>query len=314
MSHRQWSVVAFITMIATTVIAALLIYHGRPGGDLNGWPNWAVPQGVSRNGKDIYALYVLISIPAAVVFILVEGLLLVIIWKWRRSKLPADYRPPQWSGHTFLELAWTVVPFLIVTLVGAASFHVMQQDEVVAAKTPTTLQIHIVAHQFGWKYEYPNGVVVTQELGDPSKPMVIPVNRMVRIRLDATDVIHSFWVPDITGKTDAVPGYSNYTWMEVHQPGEWRGQCTELCGAEHGQMLILIRAVPQTDFQAWLSGQKASQSQPSPHASPAASPSPGAGPSPVASPSPGASPSPTAGPSPKGSPSPGASPSPSPSS
>lgn len=292
-------------MIATTVIAALLIYHGKPGGDLNGWPNWAVPQGVSRNGQDIYALYLLISIPAAVVFIGVEGLLLVIIYKWRRSKLPADYRPPQWSGHTLLELSWTVVPFLIVTLVGAASFHVMQQDEVVASPASSTVEIHIVAHQFGWKYEYSNGAVVSQDLGAAADPMVIPVGRMVRIKLDSTDVIHSFWVPDVTGKTDAVPGYSNYTWMEVHQPGEWRGQCTELCGTDHAQMLILVRAVPQADFDAWLAGQKAaSQAKSSPKASPSAS----------ASPSPSPSASPSASPSPKSSPSPGASPSPSPSS
>ncbi|MBO0709584.1 MAG: cytochrome c oxidase subunit II, partial [Candidatus Dormibacteraeota bacterium] len=222
MSHRQWSVVALLTMVATTLVAILLIYHGQPGGNLYGWPNPSVPRGVSPNGRRIYDLYQLISIPAAVVFVLVEGLLLVIIWKWRRTKLPADYRPPQWSGHTFLELGWTVVPFLIVTLVGVASFHVMQQDEVEPTAATGTVEIHIVAHQFGWKYEYSNGVVVSQELGDPSKPMVIPVGRMVRIRLDSTDVIHSFWVPDITGKTDAVPGYSNYTWMKISHPGEWR--------------------------------------------------------------------------------------------
>jgi cytochrome c oxidase subunit 2 len=307
-SHRQWSVVALITMIATTVIAALLIYHGQAGGDLWGWPNPSVPRGVSRNGQDIYALYLLISIPAAVVFVGVEGLLLVIIWKWRRSKLPSDYRPPQWSGHTFLELGWTVVPFLIVTLVGAASFHVMQQDEVVPAASEGTVEIHIVAHQFGWKYEYSNGVVIDQELGNTADPMVIPVGRFVRIQLDSTDVIHSFWVPDITGKTDAVPGYSNYTWMRVNEPGEWRGQCTELCGVDHAQMLILVKAIPDNDFQAWLSEQKLAQSQPSPTAAPSPSPSPSP---PIASPSPGASPSPTASPSPGASPSPHASPSPS---
>ncbi len=304
-------------MTATTVIAALLIYHGQPGGDLWGWPDPSVPRGVSRNGRDIWWLYLLISIPAAVVFIGVEGLLLVIIWKWRRSKLPSDYRPPQWSGHTFLELGWTVIPFLIVTLVGAASFHVMQQDEVVPAASEGTVEIHIVAHQFGWKYEYSNGVVIDQELGNSADPMVIPVGRFVRLKLDATDVIHSFWVPAITGKTDAVPGYSNYTWMKVNEPGEWRGQCTELCGVDHAQMLIIVKAVPEAEFQSWLSHQKYVQTHPSPKASPspspsppAASPSPGASPSPTASPSPGASPSPTASPSPGASPSPTASPSP----
>lgn len=255
-------------MILTTVIAALLVYHGRPGGDLNGWPNPFVPGGASPNGQAIYALYILITIPAAVVFIVVEGLLLYIIFKWRRSKLPADYRPPQWSGHTVLELSWTVVPFLIVTLVGAASFHVMQQDEVVPTASAGTVEIHIVAHQFGWNYEYSNGVTITQDLGAPADPMVIPVGRMVRIQLNSIDVIHSFWVPGLTGKTDAVPGYSNYTWVKVMHPGHWRGQCAELCGTGHAQMLIDVRAVTETNFQAWLYNQKLSQSKSSPTPSP----------------------------------------------
>lgn len=294
-------------MIATTVIAAVLVYHGHPGGDLNGWPNWAVPEGASPNGRNIYTLYLLISIPAAVVFVAVEGLLLYIIWKWRRSKLPADYRPPQWSGHTMLELSWTIVPFLIVTLVGAASFHVMQTDEVTPTASEGTIQIHIVAHQFGWKYEYPNGVTVTQELGDPANPMVVPIDRMIRLRLDSTDVIHSFWVPAITGKTDAVPGYSNYTWFKLSKTGLFRGQCTELCGVDHGMMLIDVRAVQPVQYNAFLYNQKLIQSQPSP------SPAAGSSPSPSPAPSPGAGATPSPSPSPGASPSPGGSPSPSPS-
>ncbi|MGH7921419.1 MAG: hypothetical protein ACREQM_15960, partial [Candidatus Dormibacteraceae bacterium] len=110
MSHRQWGVVAFVLMVVSTVIVALLVYHGQPGGDVYGWPDPSVPTGASRNGQDIHFLYLLITIPAIVVFVVVEGLLAIIIFKWRRSKLPAVFRPPQWSGHTFLELAWTDIP------------------------------------------------------------------------------------------------------------------------------------------------------------------------------------------------------------
>ncbi|MBO0689456.1 MAG: cytochrome c oxidase subunit II, partial [Candidatus Dormibacteraeota bacterium] len=121
-----------------------------------------------------------------------------------------------------------------------------------------------------------------------SNPLVLPQGQMVRLRLDSQDVIHSFWVPEITGKTDAVPGYSNYTWMKIDQTGEWRGECAELCGAGHATMQIRVKSVPDSEFQSWLAQKKKATSasaspSPSPTASPAASPA--ASPSPSPSPS-----------------------------
>jgi cytochrome c oxidase subunit 2 len=130
--------------------------------------------------------------------------------------------------------------------------------------------------------------------------MVIPVDMLVRLQLDSKDVIHSFWVPELTGKTDLVPGYTNFTWLRVHQTGEWRGQCTELCGTGHYSMQVRVKAVSQSDFDAWVA-QQARSAQPTPSASPSspsgASPSPGASPSasPGALSTPGSSPSPLPG-------------------
>jgi cytochrome c oxidase subunit II len=122
--------------------------------------------------------------------------------------------------------------------------------------------------------------------------------------MQATDVIHSYWVPDLTGKTDTVPGYDNYMWYKVSEPGKWRGECAELCGTGHYTMQILVQAMTPDDYQAWVSDQVAkAKATPAPSASPSAA----AG---VASPSPGASPGASASPSPGGSPSPSVSPSP----
>ena len=245
-----------------------------------------VPSGATPLARHIYNLYLLISPFAIFIFLLVEILLLIIIFKWRRSRLPADYKPPQWHGNTKLEVTWTVIPFLILCVVGYFSFRELQQDFVRPADSVTNVDVHIMAHQYGWTYTYPNGVTVDSEgLQAGSAPLVVPVGKLVRLKIDSKDVIHSWWVPDLGGKTDAVPGYSNYTWIKADHTGEWRGECAELCGVGHATMQIRVKAVSYSDYQAWLARQKASsQSSPSPSASP--SPSPSASPSPSPSPSP----------------------------
>jgi cytochrome c oxidase subunit 2 len=278
-----------VAVLAATPVALLAAAVATPVGAASG-VNPIVPEGVSPNGQNIHWLYLnLISPFAIIVFLVVEGLLLTIILRWRRSRLPADYQPPQWHGHTVLEITWTVIPFLILCVVGFFSFRVLQDDFVRPTDAVTNLDVHVTAHQFGWRYEYPGGVVVDSEAQEAaSNPLVLPEGQMVRLRLDATDVIHSFWVPDITGKTDAVPGYSNYMWMKVDRTGEWRGECAELCGAGHATMQIRVKAVSNSEFQSWLAQKKkaAARSSASPSASPTASASPAPSPSVSASPSP----------------------------
>jgi cytochrome c oxidase subunit 2 len=250
-----------------------------------------LPGSVSPNGQRLFQLYNIISIPALIVFVLVEALLLTIVVRDRRRRLGPNYRPPQWHGNTRLEIAWTVAPFLLMVAIGGLSFTVLQQDFQRPFGTPSDMEIDISAHQFGWSYAYPQGFTITSEGNTQVQPLVVPTGRLIRLKLDSVDVIHSWWVPDIAGKTDAVPGYDNFTWFNIQQVGQYRGECAELCGAGHYSMQIMVKAVTPDDFDTWVAEQQAKQAQQSAKPSPSAAASPSPSASAPASPSP--SPSPT---------------------
>jgi cytochrome c oxidase subunit 2 len=230
------------------------------------------PTPVSPNGQGIYNTYIGISIPAIIIFIGVEVALLWVILKYRRSKQPAGYVPPQIHGHTGLEVAWTLVPLLVVLAIAGYSFAELQRD--FQPITGEDMLVVVRGHQFGWDYDYGNGVVVHQEgtLAGDVTPFVVPVNTLVKLQFQGTDVIHSWWVPAISGKTDAVPGYDNFSWLKIDRVGSWRGECAELCGVGHSTMQIIVQAMSKSDYDRWvqkqLSAQKASPA-PSPSASPA---------------------------------------------
>ncbi len=248
------------------------------------------PTPVSPNGQGIYDLYLLISIPAIIVFIGVEAALLWVVLRYRRSKQPAGYVPPQIHGHNGLEVAWTIVPLAIVLAISLVSFQELQKD--FQPINNQQMLVVVSGHQFGWIYTYENGVKVDQEgtLAGDVTPFVVPVNTLIKLQFQGTDVIHSWWVPAISGKTDAVPGYDNFSWLKISQPGTWRGECAELCGAGHSTMQIIVQAMDQADYDQWMQTQLAASNaspSPSPSPSPSASPSP----SPSASPKPSATPS-----------------------
>jgi cytochrome c oxidase subunit 2 len=258
-------------------------------------PAWAesglsplLPNAVSENGQRLYNLYLYQITPFAIlVFLLVEGLILTVIIRFRRSKQPPGYTPPQWHSNLRLEIAWTLGPVLVLIFIGIFSFVELQRDFVKPADSVTDLDITVSAHQYGWVYSYPEGFQVKSDGLNPVA-MVIPTNKLVRLRIQSTDVIHSFWVPELTGKTDAVPGYDNFSWVKVGQTGEWRGECAELCGAGHYTMQIRVKAVSEADYEAWRNlqmeaAQAAAHPSPSPQAV-AASPSPAASAAPTPAP------------------------------
>jgi cytochrome c oxidase subunit 2 len=271
-------------LLASTLALLLLVAASAPAWAATGL-NPIVPRGASVNGRDIYDLYVLISPFAILVFVLVEVLLITIIIRYRRSRLPAGYRPPQWHGNLRLEITWTIIPFLILCVIGGSSFYTLQRDFVEPAAANDNMTISVSGHQFGWVFKYQQGFSVRSD-GINATPMVIPTNKVVRLELNSVDVIHGFWVPDLTGKTDLVPGYTNYTWLKVAQTGEWRGQCTELCGSGHYSMQLRVKAVSQSDFETWAAQQQAASQQATQQASPARTAPPGGGSSPASSPSP----------------------------
>ena len=164
--------------------------------------------------------------------------------------------------------------------IAALSFVELQRDFASASSQNSDnsqMNVTVTGYQFGWEYDYGQGVKSTNTL-------YVPVGKLVRLRVRSRDVIHSWWIPSITGKTDAVPGYDNFTWMNINQVGKWHGECAELCGAGHYQMFIDVESMSQSDFDGWLQKQQ-QKAKPSPSASsspPSASPSG----SPSSSPSP----------------------------
>jgi cytochrome c oxidase subunit 2 len=251
------------------------------------------PTPVSPNGQDIYNTYIIISIPAIIVFIGVEVALLWVVLRYRRAKQPSGYVPPQIHGHQGLEIVWTIAPLLIVLAIAGYSFVELQKN--FQPITNQDMEVTIRGHQFGWDYVYPDGFTVHQEgtLAGDVTPFVVPTHKLVRLVFEGTDVIHSWWVPAISGKTDAVPGYSNYSWLKIDQAGTWKGECAELCGVGHSQMQIIVQAMDQAEYDQWVKKQVATaQASPSPAASPSPSPSPPASPSASPSAKPSTSPSP----------------------
>ena len=247
------------------------------------------PQPVSPNGQNIYNLYELISIPAILIFVGTEAALLWVVLKYRKSVQPAGYKPPQIHGNNKVEVVWTILPLIVVMGIASLSFAELQNDFQPVSNQDMT--IIVSGHQFGWSYDYGQGVVVNQEgsLNTPVTPFVVPTGKLIKLQFRGTDVIHSWWVPAISGKTDAVPGYDNFSWLKIDQAGEYRGECAELCGTGHATMQIIVQAMSPSDYDAWFAQQLAAANA---TPTPAESPSPSASPSPIAvSPSPSPSPS-----------------------
>ena len=271
------------TLIALSLVAAAFLLSSCEG---LGGLSPIFPQPVSPNGQDIYDTYLGISIPAIIIFVGVEIALLWVVLRYRRSRQPAGYVPPQIHGHTGLEIVWTVIPSLVVLAIAGYSFLTLYKDFQPIDNQQMTVTVS--GHQFGWNYAYEGTeVVVNQEgtLAGDVTPFVVPTNTLVKLRFEGTDVIHSWWVPAISGKTDAVPGYDNFSWLKISQPGMWRGECAELCGAGHSNMQIIVQAMDQAAYDQWMAKQVAAL-HPTPSPKPSPSPSPKLSPSPSPSASP----------------------------
>ncbi len=186
-----------------------------------------------------------------VVFVLVEGVLLYAIIKFRRRPGQNEL-PPQTHGHTALEITWTVIPTILILALGIWSTITLFELDRPPANVPA-LEVTAVGHQWWWEFEYPdadgNGKYITT-----ANEMRIPVGQPIFINLRSDDIIHSFWVPKLAGKVDVVPTRENYMWFQADEPGTYYGQCAEFCGTAHAQMKFLVHAVPREDYLAWAQG------------------------------------------------------------
>ncbi len=228
--------------------------------------------GVTKIGADIFELHMLIMWICAAIGVGVFGVMFYSIYAHRKSK---GHEAAQFHESTKIEIAWTTVPFLILVAMAVPAtstlLEVYDNDE-------AELDILITGYQWKWKYEYLEDsgepVVFYSNLATPQEeiynsdakndnyllevdePLVIPTNTKVRFLVTANDVIHSWWVPEIAVKRDAIPGFINEAWTRVPEEGIYRGQCTELCGSYHGFMPVVVHAVSPEEFRAWMVAKK----------------------------------------------------------
>ena len=200
---------------------------------------------VAQKQKDIflYAMW-----PALIIMIGVLAATVVIIMRFRRRS--EDEIPKQTHGNTKLEIAWTIAPALLLLGLGVPMIQTLW--DISGDPSEDAFHVNVTGVQWLWLHEYPD---VTGPNGEPvsgGNQITIPAGREVAINLTSLDVIHSFWVPKLAGKLDAIPGRTNTMWLIADEPGSFSGQCAEFCGLQHADMDMTMIALGEEDFEAWL--------------------------------------------------------------
>jgi cytochrome c oxidase subunit 2 len=200
----------------------------------------------SPNTERIDDLYWFVTFWAAVVLLSVAIPLTYFVWRYRNRGRPRTVEGPQIHGSTRLEIAWTVVPVLILVIVSAFAFYKLPSITLEAAAGEQPLEIRVEGRRFYWQYRYPNGVIAIDTLRAPA-------DRLVQLKITApeNDVVHSYWVPDLFPKFDAIPGKTNETEFRG-RPGTFHGQCAEFCGIQHAEMFATVEILPADEFDTWL--------------------------------------------------------------
>ena len=202
----------------------------------------------SPNAARISSAYYLILGFTAAIFVLVESLLVVFIWKYRSRGRARTVEGVQVHGNTRLELIWTAIPVLILAVIAGFVFYELPGiSNVPAAKAGDRIDITVEGHQFYWQYDYPNGARSIGELH-------VPTGKIVYLTIKSADVDHSFWVPQLMGKTDAIPGQTNHSWFKANRDGTYQGQCAEFCGLYHEAMRNRVIATSEADYEKYVNG------------------------------------------------------------
>ena len=210
----------------------------------------------SPNAHAIKQSFLFISAFVFAIFLLVEILLVAFVIRYRRRKRPRDADGAQIHGANRLELAWTVGPVLILFAIATFVFVKLPtiQDVPASAAGSPNLVVDVIGTQFTWQFRYPNGVVTIDR-------MRAPEGRTVELHITAPDwdVIHSWWIPALGGKMDAIPGKLNRSWFKAQRVGVFQGQCAELCGLYHAKMLASVEVMPAAEFDSWYEERRAQQ-------------------------------------------------------
>lgn len=260
-----------VTAAILVVLWGILVAPGLTGNEIN------MPKGVTTFSNEVHTLHMTILGICVVIGVLVFGAMFTSIVLHRKSR---GHKPATFSHSTTAEILWTVVPILILVVMAIPATRVLVLMETTGG---ADMNIKITGIQWKWRYEYIEDGVdfissldpdsnAARQLGsgidpesvpnyllDVDKPLVVPTDTKIRFLLTAADVIHSWWIPEFGWKRDAIPGFVNEAWTEIHEPGIYRGQCTELCGKDHGFMPIVVQAVTPQEYRAWVREQQTAQ-------------------------------------------------------
>jgi cytochrome c oxidase subunit II len=202
----------------------------------------------SPNAEHINTVYYVIFAFTAVIFVIVEAALILFVVKYRSRGRGRDVEGAQVHGNTRLELIWTVLPAVILFIIGVVVFVELPKiADVPAASAGSRLDITVEGHQYYWQFDYPNGA---RSIGD----LHVPANTVVYLTIRSPDVAHSWWIPQLGGKTDAIPGRTNHTWFKADSEGTYTGQCAEFCGVFHEAMHATVIATSDAEYESWLAG------------------------------------------------------------
>jgi len=201
----------------------------------------------STPARSIFGLSLFVLAITAVIFVVVVTLLTYAVVKFRKRKNDDGREPAQVYGSNQVEIAWTVIPILIVVVMFMATARVIANVQ--KSVPDNALQVTVVGHQFWWEYRYPGLKVVT------ANELHVPVGSPTALKLLSADTDHSFWVPRLAGKTDLIPNHPNAMWIDPQKPGLYLGQCAQYCGTQHAKMLLRVYVESRSDFDRWIQQQ-----------------------------------------------------------
>lgn len=253
----------FLSKLKTSIVyAALLLVSASACAKQS---QFNLTPGVTPVSRDIYDLHMTIFWICVVIGVGVFGVMFYSLFKYRKS---LGVEPAKFRGHTRVEIFWAVVPFLILVIMAIPATQVLMRME---DESQAAVNIKITGYQWKWQYQYlDEGISFFSNLSTPAaqlqgkepkgehylrevdNPVVVPINKKIRFLVTSNDVIHSWWVPALGIKRDAIPGFIHEAWAKIEKPGIYRGQCAELCGINHGFMPIVVEAVSDADYKKWV--------------------------------------------------------------
>src|SRR4051794_39192183 len=208
----------------------------------------------STPADSIFGLSIFVLLNVAAIFVIVFALLTYVVVRFRSGRSEDPREPVQVYGSTQVEVAWTVIPVLIVLALFLAAARVIASVQA-PPQRPGALEVIVTGHQFWWEYRYPSlNIVTANELHVPLSDLRHPTPTFLTLLSADTD--HSFWVPRLAGKTDLIHNHPNHMWIDPHEPGLFLGQCAQYCGTQHAKMLLRVYVQPADEFEKWVQEQQ----------------------------------------------------------